>query len=224
MKKTNKPSNIALSFLALPFLALPLLMCLYVFLVLSGCQESGTEETPTHIQGRIQLSTGLDFKFDGDLAKKGTDYLGYCVKDGDTFNFEIGSYANDHDSFEETADLFVHIEGINGPPQKGVFDNTGEAKTNQSYYTTFSFIQIVNTFYSLQDVNTYTFVVENREWTNECNVELWATPTNYELTPETKNKFEYYARINCSGMSVKASNIDNAILSSFNIEMYFSNC
>jgi len=179
-------------------------------LFLLSCEE---DVEPPHIQGRIQVSTGGDFKFDGDLAKKGTDYFGYCEKDGDNFKFEIGH--NDSAHVSGASEIYVYVNGVKGPPQEGVFDGTGKPKKDQSYYTTFSSVRIIN---------TNTFTVKNSEWSDKCDVELWATPIDGELTPETKNKFKHYVRINCSGISAESSNSKDAILSSFNIEMYFSHC
>ena len=174
-----------------------------------ACED---EKADSWIKGEFQASGSCgDTSFNGTIAKSGGDYYGFCELDGDNFKFEVGH--DQMNSISSSSEFNIAVTGIAGPATEGVFQSNGLAKDDESLYTTFSNVRIKN-------VNTFT--MGESIISDECAVELFAEPIEGELEPDSKDEFDYYVRIQCSGLS--ETDEGGGTLSGFSMEFYFGNC
>jgi len=178
-------------------------------LALVSCDEA---VKPAYAYGEFSCSNCSDISFDGNLDKKSAELYGTCEESDGSFKFEVGD--DDKEHVEGASEGYIYVRGIVGPPTEGTFDSLGQPKDEESLITQFEYATIKNT-------NTYN--VASSDGNDLCEVELFSTAAEGELVPANNKSFEYYVRINCSGINVDASQGQGTI-TNFRAEFYFDNC
>jgi hypothetical protein len=181
---------------------------------LASCEET---EKETMVWGTIQVdaassATRLD---GGTLAEKGADYVGSCKLENNRFSFAIGSATKNNLT---GADFYYEILGIEGPPSKNPYTDTGDPRDNEerSMRSGYVWINVGEWRFNSDDI------LEER-----CRVSLFAEAGSGDLTPLSygKKSFQYLVKITCpGGLDYVPNSQVGPELTGINAELWFANC
>jgi hypothetical protein len=175
------------------------------------------EAKKIYVEGEIGtgVSGGDDIAFEGTLGQGGTDYYGTCSYSDNKFAFEVGTSAPS--AIDSTAEIYIKVTGVQGPPQEGVYSDTDADPWDLNDDGEYAFGSMeVRT-----GVTAYEFS-QSEAGENSCYFDMFATPKPAEVSREGLQQFNYYVSIRCSGLSDITS--DDVPLNSVNGFFFFANC
>jgi hypothetical protein len=182
---------------------------------LVSCEE---EAVPARVYGTIFCSPCQpEFKVDGNLAESNAKYYGSCDKQGDNLTFTVATDDKSHAT--SSSDFYFRLSGIQGPATEGYHEPAAAAgvpKDDEALYTGFDSCSIMN-------VNEFSFSKDDADYPDQCNVQLYAKPSEGELDPNQK-KFDYYVWFKCWTLDEPSVADSSITLNTVEAQLFFANC
>ncbi|MCU0660898.1 MAG: hypothetical protein MUC50_01060 [Myxococcota bacterium] len=188
-----------------------------VALAVCSCEEKPSE--PAQVWGSVAPSIlSSSFQVNGSLGEGGQRYYGYCRLEDGVFSFGLG---NHKPTANAPATMFYStVSGVSGPPTEGVFKD-GAPKVNEDLHKKFK-----SASFKVGTAQSWNVNSNNMSSDEYCHVSLFASALDTELLPEEygSEPFDYYLRIECSGLDIPDNAGHGANLTSFYTNLYFSGC
>ncbi len=181
-----------------------------------ACKEEPRE---TQVWGKFfcdQCTGG--FIPEGTLGTGGQNYFGWCRTTETGLDFIVAEADPTSASF--STEFYFELNGVEGPANVGVYDETGMVLDDPNLYTTFSSFRVKNG-------NEWELNSEDLDENDACRVRLFAEAGEEELTPADDfegepEPFEYFVLLECTGLSVPSGS--GVTLTGTTMRVWFDEC
>lgn len=191
---------------------------LLLFSWLTSCEKSEKSATAwgTFSVAGVSDTQTLSTTQGLTLEEEGSGGTGYCRYRDGKFSFAVGTKSPTN--VASTADYYLQINNIEGPPSQDPYNDEGEPRTDEN--RTFS----GGSFYT--SMNTRLFD-EDDMISDRCIVQLFSEASAGDLTPLEygKNMFDYLVVIDCTaGLTPLSTTSSPTDINGFTMSLWFENC